>query len=104
GFAEFRPGDVEGLRQNAGFCDNGHEVGVSAPSREGMEMDVVGDAGSGGLTEVHAEVEAVGMVDLAEAEFDALGGKDHLLSGFGWEGGEGVQVLVGQDEDMAGGV
>ena len=67
-------------------------------------MNVIGDAGPGGLTEVHAEVEAVGVVDLAQTALDALGGKDHLLSGFGWKGGEGVDVLVGQDEHVAGGV
>jgi hypothetical protein len=33
-----------------------------------------------------------------------LGGEDHLLRGLGWKGGEGVDVLVGQDEDVAGGV
>ncbi len=65
---------------------------------------MVGDAGSGGLAKIHAEVEAVGAVNLTEAALDLLGGEDHLLRGFGWESGERVDVLVRQDEDVAGGV
>ena len=101
GLAELCPGYVEGLGQNAGFGGDGHEVGITTPSREGVEVDVVGDSGSGGLAEVHAEVDAVGMVDLAEAAFDLLGGEDHLLRGFGRKCGEGVDVQVGQDEHVA---
>ena len=67
-------------------------------------MDVVGDAGAGGFPKIHAEVEAVGAVDLTEAAFDELCEQDHLLRGFGRKHGERVNVQVGQDEDMAGGV
>src|SRR6185437_14579653 len=56
------------------------------------------------FAKVHAEVEAVGTVDLAETALDLPGGEDHLLSGFGGKGGEAVDVLAGEDEDMAGGV
>ena len=97
GFAEFGPGDVEGLGEDAGFGGDGHEVGVAAPAREGVEVDVIGDAGTGGFAEVQAEVEAVGMVDLAETALDALGGEDHLLGGLRAGGRRGSR-----DADRAG--
>jgi hypothetical protein len=67
-------------------------------------MDVVGDAGSRGFAEVHAQIEAIGVIDLTEAALHLLGGKDHLVGRFWWKGSEGVNVLIGQDQHMAGGV
>jgi hypothetical protein len=103
-FAQLFPGYVQCLGKDAGLGGDGHEVGVSAPAREGVQVDVVGDTSSGGLAKVHAEVEAVGAVDLAEAVLHALGEQDHLLRGLGRQGGKRVDVQVGQDEDVAGGV
>ena len=104
GIAEFRPGNVEGFGQDAGLGGDGHEIGIATPARKGVKMDVVGYAGSGGFAEVHAEVKAVRAVDLAEATLYALSGEDHLLRGFRRKGGEGVDVPIGQDEDVASGV
>jgi hypothetical protein len=69
-----------------------------------MEMDVVGDTGPGRFPQIHSKVEAVGAVDLAQAALYALSGEDHLLRGLRRESGEGVDVLVGQDEDVACGI
>lgn len=65
-------------------------------------MDVVSDAGAGGFAQVHAEVEAIGVVDVAERGLGLLGNQHHLVGGVGGQGGEGVDVEVGNDQDVAG--
>jgi hypothetical protein len=45
------------LGQDAGLAQQRHEVGVGAPPRDDVQMDVVLDAGARHLPLVHAEVE-----------------------------------------------
>ena len=65
-------------------------------------MDVVCDASAGGFAEVHAEIEAIRVVDAAERGLGLLGDQHHLVGGVGGQGGEGVDVQVGNDQDVAG--
>ena len=65
-------------------------------------MDVVCDAGAGGVAQVHAEIEAIGVVDAAERGLGLLGDQHHLVGGVGGQGCEGVGVEVGNDQDVAG--
>src|SRR6188508_1207881 len=46
--------------------EHGHEVRVSGPARDNMEMDVVRDSRTGDATEVPAQVEATWSVNGAE--------------------------------------
>ena len=57
---------LQQLRQHAGFADDGHEIGVGHPARQGVHVDVAGNACTGGLADVHADVQTVGMVELVE--------------------------------------
>ena len=67
-------------------------------------MDVAGDAGAGGFAYVHAEVDAIGGVEFAQDGFHTLGERDHFAGGFGWELAQFVEVGVGDDHHVAGGV
>ena len=64
--AQLREGVLERLRQHARVAGDRHEVVVGRPARDDVQVDVVGEAGAGDLTLVDAEVEAVGVVGLAQ--------------------------------------
>ena len=64
-------------------------------------MDVSGDAGAGSFADVHAEVDAVGVVEVAQDGFHPLGEGHHLIRGFGREFAQFVQVRVGHDHDVS---
>ena len=59
------------LRQSSGFGKDSEEVVVAGPAGNGVEVEVFGDAGTGGFAEVEAEVKAVGVVDGANGAFGA---------------------------------
>lgn len=65
---------------------------------------MVGYTRTGRFPQIHSKVEAVGSVDLTQAALETLGSEYHLLRGLRREGGEGVDVPVGQDEDVACGI
>ena len=69
------------FRDDARLADGGHEVGVARPAREDVHMEMIGDAGAGGLAEVDAEVEAVWMIDLFQHGVSASGKVEHLVGG-----------------------
>ncbi len=48
GFAEARVGDAEFFGVDAGFGDDGHEIGIAEPAGEDVEVQMAGDAGAGG--------------------------------------------------------
>src|ERR1700719_1476611 len=88
GLVQALPGGGEIFRQDAGFADDGHEIGVAGPAGEHVLVEVVGYSGAGGFAEVDAGVEAVGGGDLTE---DAVGSlsEGHEFGGFvGVESGE----------------
>ena len=97
-------GDVERLRQDAGIREDCHEVDVSPPAWKSVHMEVFGNACTCSLTKIQPEVEAVGMVDLSQDGFGILGEMNKLLGCRTRESVQGVQVLVGNDQDVAGGV
>jgi len=57
----------------AGFGDGGHKVGVADPAGHGVKVEMAGDSCAGGLAEVDTEIEALGVVELVEDGFGALG-------------------------------
>src|SRR5437899_10296884 len=50
------------LRQHTGFAHRGHEVGVAQPARQYMHVQMPWNARARGLTQVGAEVHAVGLI------------------------------------------
>jgi len=103
-FFEAAPGFVESFGEDASFGDDGNEIGVREPARQDVHMEVSGDACAGGLADVHAQVNAVGGIDLAEDVFGFLCEGHHFLSGLGGHLLKFVQVGVGDDHEVAGGV
>src|ERR1700760_532855 len=61
GFGEEFAGVAEEFGEDPGVADDRHEVGVAAPAGDDVLVQVGGDAGPGNLTEVHADVEALGV-------------------------------------------
>ena len=62
------------------------------------------DAGSGGLAKVHAEIESLWAVEALKDLLGKLGQADQFMGGFGGQGSEAVEVGVGHDHDVAGGI
>ena len=54
----------EVFRVDACFADGGHEVGVAYPAGHDVQVNVVCDACSGGVAQIHAEVETVRAIGL----------------------------------------
>src|SRR5512140_168575 len=95
-------GRVQVLDEDPRAPDEGHEIGVSRPARDDMEMVVPGDAGPGARPEVHAGVEALGRVGPAQ---DPERGREELghLGPLVWGGLREIrQVPLGRDHEMAG--
>lgn len=67
-------------------------------------MDVACDAGSGSASDVHADVDAVGGVELAQNAFHFLCERDHFMRGGVGEFLQLVEMRVGDDHHVAGGV
>src|SRR5256885_17263063 len=56
----------QGFVDDLHVVDHGHEVRVSVPSRNDVNVDMVGDARAGGVAEVRADVEAVRLEHLTK--------------------------------------
>lgn len=92
-------GEVFGV--DACFADGGHKVGVAYPAWHEVEVDVIGDACSGGVAEVHAEVEAVGAIGFPQGRLGAFGQIHQFVGCLFGRGVEFAYVRVGDDEEMA---
>ena len=67
-----------------------------------MHVDVSGDPGPSGLTDVHSEVYAVGRVELAQDGLHALREFHHLMRRRSGELLQFIQMLEGHYHHMAG--
>jgi hypothetical protein len=65
-----------------------------------VHVYVAGDAGAGGLPDIHAEVEALRPVERAEVRFGGAGELDHFGKGCGVRLLERRNVLVGHDHEV----
>jgi hypothetical protein len=63
----------QALREHACFPDYAHEIGVSYPAGKNMHVYMGGNAGSGGLSQVHAQIQAVRVVELTQDSIKPLG-------------------------------
>ena len=98
------PGDFEFFREDSGFGDGGHEVGVAVPAGKDVHVDVAGDSGSGAFSYVHAYIEAGGLVDFPQVAF-GLACEFHELGRGGFVYGREVGgVLIGDHHEVAAGV
>ena len=69
-----------------------------------MHVDVTGNAGAGRFAQVHAQIQAVGMVDIAQHSFQLLRECHHFLGGRSSQSLKLVNVLVRSNHDVTGGV
>src|SRR5579864_1954616 len=102
GGGELAPRLHEVLGNDAHVGENGHEVRVAAPARHDMHVPVIDDPGSGGASEVPAEVVAIRGVFGAK-RFESLRGEPMQLEGLGVvEPVEVDAVTVGRNEEVPG--
>ena len=67
-------------------------------------MNMSGDAGSGGFTQIHSQVYAVGMIEASENILKLAGEFHHLLGGGSGEKLQAVDMGIRNDHNVAGGV
>ena len=89
GGGEALPGRVEGLGEDAGGADHGHEVVVAVPAGDDVPVEMRDAAAGDWAAEVEAEVESVGLKGGGEEAF-AEGDLLKEIGAFG--GGELLQV------------
>lgn len=92
---------LEGLGQDAGGSEDGHEIGVALPTGHDVEVEVFDDAGSGHPAEVESDIESIGAQGLAQGIHAAAGQLhqfEHFVVG---EIGEVGDLAVGNDHEMA---
>jgi hypothetical protein len=97
---ELVKGPFDMLGYDSDFGADGHEVVIILPSRNKMEMEVVGDAGSGSFPQVEADVDAVGAESSAQ---DGATGGEHLheaLVFLAAQFGEVAKVAPGSQEQV----
>ena len=69
------------LGYGANVCTNGYEIMITFPAGNQMEMEMFGYTGAGGLSQVEANVDAMGIE--SPAQDGAADGKHfHKASGF----------------------
>ncbi len=76
------PGGFQVFRQDPGFADGGHEVGVAGPPGHGVKMDVPRNPSACGLADIHAEIKTLGGVYALQGLLGALGQVDEFMGGF----------------------
>ena len=101
---EALPGHGEFFGQDSGLADCRHEIGVTGPARKNVHVDVPGYTGAGALADIHAEVEAVGMIEPAEMAFGGARQVYEFRGGLRGDAGEIGRVAVRHDHQMAAGV
>jgi len=67
-------------------------------------MDVLGNAGARSFAQIHAEIQSVGAVDATQRRFCVLREHHHLLCGIGGEFRKRIEMEIGHDEKVSGGV
>jgi hypothetical protein len=104
GFPEAVVERFEGLGEDAGVGNDGHEIGIAGPTGNDVNVEVVGDACARDGTDVDAEIETLGFDDFAQEglgeesqppKFEHLGGLQFF---------EGGDFAVGAGHEMAAGI
>ena len=94
--------NLQGFRQNSAFSYYTHEVGISHPTGHDVEVEVMFDARSGALAEVHAKVKSVRPVTVLKGVF-ALPDQIHHLGHLLWRTFRKIrQMLKRTNQEMSG--
>ena len=100
--AEAFPHGLEGVRQNTGVSDNGHEIGIAVPTRDNVAMQVCWNARAAGGAKVVAGVEAVGFQGPGEEVLGCGDAVNVLVAGFRGEALEVGDFLIRHNEEVSG--
>src|SRR5271154_1023283 len=80
---KFGPCYIQWLGKYTSFCSHRHKICITQPARKHVQVNVVGDAGTSGLAEVEAHVDAARSVHLAQRNFGALRKQHQLIGSLG---------------------
>src|SRR5436190_10930939 len=86
--------------KDSSFTDDRHEVGVAAPARDYVQVQMIRDAGSSAATEIHSDVESIGMILGFERRLRALCELDHLSRSCFINRCKGSLVLIRHNHQM----
>src|SRR4051812_27167986 len=78
-----------------------NEVRVTCPSRDDMQVKVIGNASARAAAQIHAYIKPVGMILNVERGLRAFGERHHLRRRRFVNGSERRGVLVRDDHQMA---
>lgn len=99
--AELRGRLSERLRDDTGACNDGHEIRVTRPPGDNVQVEMFHDTGACDSAQVGPDVESVGSHDLAECGL-ALAGDEHELEELvGFESIEIRDLPVRDDHEVA---
>jgi len=70
---------MQRLRHGTGLAEGCDEVYVAEPAGQNVHVKMSGDAGTGGFPKVHADVEAIGVIDLFKCGLRSLGQVHHFI-------------------------
>ena len=79
------PSHVQFLGQHSCFADDAGEIRVRDPAWQNVHVDVSGHAGACGLSDIHAEIDAVGPIQRPQHRLHPLGQNYHLVGSIGGE-------------------
>ena len=92
--AELPVSRLQVLRQDTGLTDSRHEVGVAAPARQNVHVDVICDPGTRRTSDIHTDIEAFGLVRFAQGLLASLHQIHHLVGCLFWRRTQPGDMLV----------
>ena len=75
-------GVLQGFWDRPCLPDGGHKIRVAVPAGKHVHMKMSRDAGTGGSSKVHPEIDAVGEVDFTQGGLASFGEVHHLVADF----------------------
>jgi hypothetical protein len=98
--AQFAVGRRQVFGKHARLANRRHEIRVARPARHDVHVDVIGDAGSPGTSQIHSQVETVRVVNFAESRLATLGQLHHFSGRLVWRGVKLAEVGVRRDHQV----
>ena len=101
GGAEFGVNGRKIARVNPGGPDGGHEIGVVRPAGNDVDVEMFGDAGARGASQVETDVEAIWFEGFFEGLGHPIDQRPKIGRFLGRKGGEFIHLAIGANHEMA---
>jgi len=101
---KFGPCYIQRLRKYTSFCSDCHKICVPYPAWQRMQMDMVGNAGTGGLAKVETHIEAARLIGLVQSNLRVLSESYQFVCCVWGKRCERGEVLIRHDHYVACGV